>query len=518
MKKYAVIAISIAMILSIAAGSAFGMVHTAGASNSVAVNSNVVHPNNYYSKEPAPMGIVDYGIGPNGNGLYFNSTSFTGIVNITDLKTYNASIASCPNNMGIQLNLILSFDNAGTNYSYWVQNVAMLNTSSHNVAIIDNIWNFTSPTSEMHNSTICGNGKVHSFGSEKFYYDAANNGTFSPFNYSHLELRSISYASGGYPHIHMEYNNGSGWVTYDKLNFTFATNVSSNYNFIVNGSESNAPNGLPVDAGFILGGPGNGTKTKIVDANLTMALEYWNGNNYQAVSDTYNHGSDTAEGVCNASIVYNSASGIPMATVETGNTTLGELYNSGNVSDMNFTAYLKNGYITLNGMRYNYTGESINLTLNPGTYNLTLYSKSGQAVYNHTYSLLAGQSYSFSTRHSYNVTFTETGLSAGTEWSVDVNGNVLHSDKGNITFTMYNGTYNYSVTPISGYSVSNGNGTFNVNGNAKNVTVAFTRDNTNHIPAPINNKIDYKMAISLGILAIVALLAIYALMPRKRKN
>ena len=57
-----------------------------------------------------------------------------------------------------------------------------------------------------------------------------------------------------------------------------------------------------------------------------------------------------------------------------------------------------------------------------------------------------------------------------------------------------------------------------MNGNAKNVTVAFTRDNANHIPAPINNKIDYKMAISLGILAIVALLAIYALMPRKRKN
>ena len=101
MKKYAVIAISIAMILSIAAGSAFGMVHTAGASNSVAVNSNVVHPNNYYSKEPAPMGIVDYGIGPNGTGLYFNSTSFTGIVNITHLKTHNTSIASCPNNMGI---------------------------------------------------------------------------------------------------------------------------------------------------------------------------------------------------------------------------------------------------------------------------------------------------------------------------------------------------------------------------------------------------------------------------------
>ena len=63
---------------------------------------------------------------------------------------------------------------------------------------------------------------------------------------------------------------------------------------------------MPVNAGLIIGGPGNATDTKAVKTNMTMLLEYWNGHNYQAVEDAYNHGTDTAEGISNISETYTS--------------------------------------------------------------------------------------------------------------------------------------------------------------------------------------------------------------------
>lgn len=514
MNKYAIVLISIIMILSVYGG-IYGHNNVNANLNNPAVSATTVCPNSYYSKEPAPMGIADYGIGPGGNAISFNSTSFTGIVHITDLKSYNASISSCPDNMGIQLNLIYSFQNGNSTYYYWVQNVALLNTSSQQVVFLDNVWNFTSANAEMNNSTIHGNGAVCNSSFGQMYYFAANEGTFRSFSYNNIELRSVSCTVAGYANIYMEYNDGNGWKTYDPLNFTFASNITHNYGFIVNGS-TYLPNYYYADAGLILGGPGNGTKTNVTQANITMELEYWNGDNYQAIPDAYNHGDNTAEGVCNVSVSYDSESGAPMAKIETGNTNLGELYNSGNVTIFNFTHYLKNGYIIMNGLRYNYTGQSINLTLNPGTYNFTLYSSSGQAVYNYTYNLTAGEYGSFDTQPSYNTTFTEHGLSHGTGWYVKINGNTLYSTGNNITYILGNGTYNYTIPAITGYTLSNETGNFTVNGNSQSINVTFSPDR----PVVVsNNQIQvYKIIISIAILASVALLAIYAIKIDKAKK
>ena len=41
------------------------------------INVNgAVNPNQYYTHEPAPMGIADFGIGPGGSPYYYNTTSF----------------------------------------------------------------------------------------------------------------------------------------------------------------------------------------------------------------------------------------------------------------------------------------------------------------------------------------------------------------------------------------------------------------------------------------------------------
>lgn len=269
MLKY--IALALVLILVKSMASATYSDHSKGQTSNITMDT--INPNNYYDKEPAPMGIADYGINSSGDAYYFNSTSFEGTVIISGLTTYNSSITECPSNSGIQLNLIYRFNLDGINYTYWVQNVALINTSSKQIAFIDNIWNFTTASSVMHSSSISGNGKIQSSKEGNLYAYEANSGRFSKFSYSTVELRSTSFIDTGYPHIDMQYNIGNGWITYDTLNFTFAGAESQDYGFIVDGS-TYLPNNLPIDAGLILGGPGDGTRTKAVNVNITMVMQY----------------------------------------------------------------------------------------------------------------------------------------------------------------------------------------------------------------------------------------------------
>ncbi len=51
---------------------------------------------------------------------------------------------------------------------------------------------------------------------------------------------------------------------------------------------------------------------------------------------------------------------------------------------------------------------------------------------------------------TYNVTFTETGLSAGTMWSVTLNGSLESSTTTSIVFVEVNNTYSFNVSAVSG--------------------------------------------------------------------
>ncbi|MCW6157969.1 MAG: hypothetical protein LVQ63_00580 [Thermoplasmatales archaeon] len=67
-------------------------------------------------------------------------------------------------------------------------------------------------------------------------------------------------------------------------------------------------------------------------------------------------------------------------------------------------------------------------------------------------------------QQNYTVTFVEQGLVSGTAWSVNVSGQEQNSSSNRMNFQLTNGTYDYSVSPINGYNVTGGNGTFTVNG------------------------------------------------------
>jgi len=74
---------------------------------------------------------------------------------------------------------------------------------------------------------------------------------------------------------------------------------------------------------------------------------------------------------------------------------------------------------------------------------------------------------------TYTVTFTESGLPSGTQWSVTLNGTTKSSTTNTISFTEPNGTYSFSISSINGYSVSPSSGSITVNGASVNQAITF---------------------------------------------
>ena len=82
------------------------------------------------------------------------------------------------------------------------------------------------------------------------------------------------------------------------------------------------------------------------------------------------------------------------------------------------------------------------------------------------------------TQVTYTVTFTESGLPSGTSWSGTLNGATESSSTDTITFQVPNGTYQYTINNISGYSVSPSSGSIVVNGKNFDQVVTFTPTTT----------------------------------------
>jgi hypothetical protein len=74
----------------------------------------------------------------------------------------------------------------------------------------------------------------------------------------------------------------------------------------------------------------------------------------------------------------------------------------------------------------------------------------------------------------YAVAFCESGLPAGTNWSVTVNSNTLSSTTGIISFSEPNGTYSYQVGSVPGWRPANLTGSVSVNGAPTSITIPWT--------------------------------------------
>lgn len=353
-----------------------------------------------YTKEPAPMGIADYGVGPSGAYQYSTNSSL-GVVYIGSLKTLNSTGSE---SMGIQLNVNLQFSSDSKQYVYWIQNIAYIDSNVSSIVFLDNVWNLSAPAANIGGSSISGNGAVAKSGSRYYYYDVAS--STLPGNAIHLTYPTVfdlqvnaTMNASKQPLVKFSYNNGYGWVTYDTVTFTSVNRLTALPGFVVNGFNYN-PAGLFYDAELVLGGPGGGSSTTNVQSDVRLQLEYWNGHNYQMVTTAYNFGSDTAESIGNtlSQAYYYLDNGALFGQITPGPGTLKVLYDTSDISIVNIRSPIVAGILHVrNGLNaravaseYPFVNGEVTVPLQPGYYELAVYE--GGTVYSSgNFSLSRGQ-------------------------------------------------------------------------------------------------------------------------------
>ena len=234
-----------------------------------------------------------------------------------------------------------------------------------------------------------------------------------------MELEvNASTNSNGTPTVTFSYQDGFGWQTYDTLSFIAYSRVSpADVSFVVNGARFN-PDGSFENAELILGGEYNGLNTTAVASEVGLQLQFWNGHNYQEVYNAYNFGGDTAEGIDNVKVGTSAdPNGSLGAEVTTGSGTLGRLYSQSQVSFLAVSVPFESGVMYVRTVSssqaptgiYPFRGDSVNVTLLPGTYVANLISSDGILTKNLTETLRAGQALQVNVT---SVTTTSTSVSS----------------------------------------------------------------------------------------------------------
>ena len=361
--------------------------------------SEEVNPNEFISQEPAPMGIADYGVGPSGPYEYATNSSL-GYADIVSLSTMNAT--GDPG-MTIQLNVNLQFSVSGKLYVYWIQDVAFLETNSDLIQFVDNVWNFSSPLrSTMSASGISGDGVTAKAGNQSYYYDVpgdlpGNNISLSLPATVEFEVDS-GVGPSDRPVVDFSFNDGLGWQRYDTVVFLTSGKLTLP-GFVVDGFKYN-PLGIFYDSELVIGGPGDGLQTTDLSSDVRLQLYYSNGNNFEMISNAYNFGSDTAEGIDNTLSQWDhyQGDGQNVAEVRPGAGTLGRLYSSSQIGTLGVRSSIDSGVLYIvnstdasaSAAEYSFTGGNVTVTLFPGEYNIQLY-KDGVVSDQTTITIAAGQ-------------------------------------------------------------------------------------------------------------------------------
>ncbi len=115
---------------------------------------------------------------------------------------------------------------------------------------------------------------------------------------------------------------------------------------------------------------------------------------------------------------------------------------------------------------------------------------------------------------TYTVTFTESGLPTGTNWSVDLNGTTHSSTTTTVTFQEVAGSYPYTVSSAaSGYVASPASGTVTVTSSGGSETITFSTSSSTSGFLGLSN-LDWAVIGVVIVLVIVA--GVAALLLRRR--
>ena len=278
-----------------------------------------------------------------------------------------------------------------------------MDTSANTIVFVDNIWNSSAPAAAMSDAGVQGNGTVAQFGSSYFYYDVA--AMSLPGNAIDLAYPAVvefrvnsSVDASKQPVVTFEYNDGYGWQEYDSVAFTAVHGLTSMGGFLVDGFGYSPVNFY--DSELIIGGPGGGSQTTDTQSDLKLQLEYWNGHNYQLVTNAYDFGSDTAESIGNvlSQWRYDQGNGGVVAEVQSGGGDAGQALGPVRRGDSRPEDLRRLGDAGSEKLveprgdpgRYPFKNGEVTVTLQPGSYELDVYSGTSLLT-SGEYALAAGQ-------------------------------------------------------------------------------------------------------------------------------
>ncbi len=480
--------------------------------------------------EPAPMGIADLGQVPGGGYDSYASTSFKGTIAIDSLSAHNASIPLESAKISFQLNAFLRFAYGGETFVYWVQDVLEVNTSSNVVDFFDNIWNSTSTSANssaprLYDSSVTGGGSIESYGNETYYADGAScalAGACATLSYPSTVLLQLNTSTSvsGRPQVSFLLDDAGGVHTFDLATFAFATGATDFQGFFVN-SQLRSTCHCYGDVELVAGGPDSGYQTALSGTtSVELALDRWNGGNFEDVPDAYNHGEATAEGLSNVRVVLGAdALGEPAAVLSNAPGPFGSLWGSGTVSVVGVSVVTghSDGDLEVNDTPVAFVAQFVEITLLPGVYNLSVVSVSTYPLGPET--LVPGEILTLEVG-AEPVVFVPSGLGALQVWSVTLNGQTLNGT-GILTFGEVVGIYSFSVGALSGRSPSPGGGSVNVTATGATVAIQWTSNQTG-ILAELEAILELKLgpvplwAILLFLVVLGAIGAVLARRPPSR--
>lgn len=257
-----------------------------------------------YTSAPAPMGIGSFGI-LNSSGTLspytYTTSSFEGSLTLNNLSTLYLG-ADSPGSFGIQLNAVLNNVSlhGHEGFQYWTQNVVDYTSSTHTIQFVDNVWNFTSP-----DATINGN-EFYSYNGTVvpgvFYYTLGPSITVSlPFTLNlYLNYTTVNNHETVFFNYSVSDSSTVRSGSYDEVQFNSSSSTGSPArvpaSFEVSGSTLTGTGYVPMDAEFVIGGPGAGSTVNFQDINASISLDYLTtGSGYASVPSAYNVGSETGE-------------------------------------------------------------------------------------------------------------------------------------------------------------------------------------------------------------------------------
>ena len=260
------------------------------------VHMQVTLPPSWYSGSQAPVGVVDYGVYYSGSAKIpykYSTTEFMGnftiyTANFTSNSRYN------PNSFSIQLNVVLNYTKTNGQSAYlWIQDVAVINTATNQMNIVDNIWNLTSSKSVL--KGVSGQGKVYTYQGQNYYaYQYPYTISFTYPLQASLFV-TVSVNSQRYPVINFYFVYGGKVIQYDSVVVKVPVQSAA---FYVEGYTT-LPSGLYEDAELVTGGPGGGSNASPTAYKAYYTLQFLNGTKLVSVPHAFNYGADTAETVTN---------------------------------------------------------------------------------------------------------------------------------------------------------------------------------------------------------------------------